>query len=52
MAESVKVIVRIRPMNKREDDLRCKTVVAIEPAKGVCVGGRDEMSVSVQDNAP
>jgi hypothetical protein len=24
MAESVKVIVRCRPMNKREKDLRCK----------------------------
>ncbi|XP_037049565.1 osmotic avoidance abnormal protein 3 isoform X3 [Bradysia coprophila] len=30
MAENVKVIVRCRPMNKKECDMKCKTIVQIE----------------------
>ena len=36
MAEAVKVIVRCRPMNKRENGLGCKCVVSMDSAKGMC----------------
>lgn len=29
MAENVKVIVRCRPMNRREQDMKCKVIVNI-----------------------
>ena len=35
-AESVKVIVRCRPMNKRENDLSCKNVITMDAARGQC----------------
>ena len=34
--ESVKVIVRCRPMNTREKDLRCKEVVSMCSGRGQC----------------
>ncbi|XP_078333667.1 osmotic avoidance abnormal protein 3-like isoform X3 [Crassostrea virginica] len=34
--ETVKVIVRCRPMNTREKDLKCTTVVAMEGKRGQC----------------
>ncbi|KAH9518828.1 Kinesin-like protein kif17 [Bulinus truncatus] len=36
MAETVKVIVRCRPMNQREKSLNCKTVIAMDSSKGQC----------------
>jgi len=36
MSESVKVIVRCRPINTREKDLKCKCVVSMNGAKGQC----------------
>ena len=36
MAESVKVVVRCRPMNQREKDLKCETIVKIDNSKGTC----------------
>ena len=36
MAETVKVIVRCRPMNQREKDLKCKEVVDIDTRVGSC----------------
>jgi hypothetical protein len=36
MAESVKVIVRCRPMNKKEKDLKCKTVVFMDNSRNQC----------------
>ncbi|GFO29443.1 kinesin-like protein, partial [Plakobranchus ocellatus] len=36
MAECVKVIVRCRPMNTREKDLKCKTVVSMDSKRGQC----------------
>lgn len=36
MAESVKVIVRCRPMNDREKGLKCATVISMDPARGQC----------------
>lgn len=35
-AESVKVVVRCRPMNQRERDLNCRPVVTVESARGQC----------------
>ncbi|XP_064161277.1 kinesin-like protein KIF17 isoform X1 [Anguilla rostrata] len=35
-SESVKVVVRCRPMNDREKALNCKTVVSIEPSRCQC----------------
>ncbi|XP_045439800.1 kinesin-like protein KIF17 [Pipistrellus kuhlii] len=35
-AESVKVVVRCRPMNQRERDLNCRAVVTVESARGQC----------------
>ncbi|XP_036387720.1 kinesin-like protein KIF17 [Megalops cyprinoides] len=35
-SESVKVVVRCRPMNDREKALNCKMVVSIEPSLGQC----------------
>ncbi|KAJ8391173.1 hypothetical protein AAFF_G00096020 [Aldrovandia affinis] len=35
-SESVKVVVRCRPMNDREKILNCKTVVSIEPSRCQC----------------
>lgn len=34
--ESVKVVVRCRPMNDREKDLKCKEVVTIDSSRGQC----------------
>lgn len=34
--ETVKVIVRCRPMNSREKDLKCNTVIAMEGKRGQC----------------
>ncbi|XP_060578330.1 kinesin-like protein KIF17 isoform X2 [Ruditapes philippinarum] len=36
MAECVKVIVRCRPMNKREEDLKCKCVIEMTGARAQC----------------
>ena len=36
MAESVKVIVRCRPMNTREKDLKCAEVVAMDSKLFAC----------------
>ena len=36
MAEAVKVIVRCRPMNKREKDLNCKSCVNMDSKIGQC----------------
>lgn len=34
--ETVKVIVRCRPMNSREKDLKCNTVIGMEGKRGQC----------------
>lgn len=34
--ECVKVIVRCRPMNGREKDLKCECVIKMTPEKGQC----------------
>ncbi|XP_067935242.1 osmotic avoidance abnormal protein 3-like [Watersipora subatra] len=36
MSETVKVIVRCRPINTREKDLKCKCVVSMDGNKGQC----------------
>ena len=36
MSETVKVIVRCRPINTREKDLKCKCVVSMDGARGQC----------------
>ncbi|CAG5132663.1 unnamed protein product, partial [Candidula unifasciata] len=36
MAESVKVIVRCRPMNDREKGLKCATVISMDSGRGQC----------------
>lgn len=36
MAESVKVIVRCRPMNNREKDLKCAVVINMDSKIGQC----------------
>lgn len=36
MAEAVKVIVRCRPMNAREDGLRCKDIIFIDERLAQC----------------
>ena len=36
MAETVKVIVRCRPMNTREKDLDCTEVIEMDPNIGSC----------------
>ncbi|XP_072045040.1 osmotic avoidance abnormal protein 3-like isoform X2 [Amphiura filiformis] len=36
MAEAVKVIVRCRPLNEREKNLKCKTVVKMDGGRGFC----------------
>lgn len=36
-AECVKVIVRCRPMNERENNLKCKTVVKIDGTRAQCI---------------
>ena len=36
MGECVKVIVRCRPMNTREKDLKCETVVSMDSKRGQC----------------
>ncbi|EDL13255.1 kinesin family member 17, isoform CRA_a [Mus musculus] len=35
-SESVKVVVRCRPMNKRERELSCQSVVTVDSARGQC----------------
>lgn len=35
-AESVKVVVRCRPMNRRERELNCQCVVTVDSARGQC----------------
>ncbi|XP_006883734.1 PREDICTED: kinesin-like protein KIF17 [Elephantulus edwardii] len=35
-SESVKVVVRCRPMNQRERDLNCQSVVTVDSARGQC----------------
>ncbi|KAM9299538.1 kinesin-like protein KIF17 [Gastrophryne carolinensis] len=35
-AECVKVVVRCRPMNNREKDMRCRPVVAMDSSRGQC----------------
>ncbi|PAA85906.1 hypothetical protein BOX15_Mlig016377g1 [Macrostomum lignano] len=35
-SEAVKVIVRCRPLNQREKDLKCETVVSMESSRGQC----------------
>lgn len=44
MAEAVKVIVRCRPLNKRETDMRCGVVVSMDEKMGqvaLCKPGAD-----------
>ncbi|XP_030041990.1 kinesin-like protein KIF17 isoform X2 [Microcaecilia unicolor] len=45
-SESVKVVVRCRPMNEREVDLKCRTVVSMDSSRGQCFiqkpGAEDE----------
>ncbi|XP_029434292.1 kinesin-like protein KIF17 isoform X2 [Rhinatrema bivittatum] len=45
-SESVKVVVRCRPMNEREMDLRCRTVVSLDSSRAQCFiqkpGAEDE----------
>lgn len=36
MAEAVKVIVRCRPLNEREKNLKCEVVVRMDGSKGSC----------------
>ena len=36
MAEAVKVIVRCRPLNKRETDMKCEVVVKMDTSIGQC----------------
>jgi len=36
MSEAVKVVVKCRPMNRREKDLECKHILAVEPSTGQC----------------
>lgn len=36
MSECVKVIVRCRPINQRERDLKCHCVVTMDGARGQC----------------
>ena len=36
MGECVKVIVRCRPINQREKNLNCKTVISMDTPKGQC----------------
>lgn len=36
MAEAVKVIVRCRPLNQREKDLKCEVVVQMDSSSGQC----------------
>lgn len=35
-SESVKVVVRCRPMNQRERELNCQAVVTVDCARGQC----------------
>lgn len=35
-SESVKVVVRCRPMNQRERELNCRPVVTVDSARGQC----------------
>ena len=35
-SESVKVVVRCRPMNQRERELNCHPVVTVDSARGQC----------------
>ncbi|XP_018430715.1 PREDICTED: kinesin-like protein KIF17 [Nanorana parkeri] len=35
-AESVKVVVRCRPMNDREKDMKCRAVVTMDSSRGQC----------------
>lgn len=35
-SESVKVVVRCRPMNQRERELNCQPVVTVDSARGQC----------------
>ena len=37
MAEAVKVVVRCRPMNKREIDMKCLPVINIDERIGQCL---------------
>nr|XP_033777070.1 LOW QUALITY PROTEIN: kinesin-like protein KIF17 [Geotrypetes seraphini] len=45
-SESVKVVVRCRPMNERELDLKCRTVISMDSSRGQCFiqkpGAEDE----------
>jgi len=36
MSEAVKVVVKCRPMNRREKDLKCKEVLEVVPTTGQC----------------
>jgi len=36
MSEAVKVVVKCRPMNRREKELECKQVLEVDPASGQC----------------
>lgn len=36
MAEAVKVIVRCRPLNGREKNLKCENIVQMDPSIGQC----------------
>ena len=36
MAEAVKVIVRCRPLNSRENNLKCLNIIEMEESLGLC----------------
>jgi len=36
MSEAVKVVVKCRPMNRREKDMECSQVVEVDPSTGQC----------------
>jgi len=41
MSEAVKVVVKCRPMSRREKELECRHVVDVDPATGQCSISRD-----------
>jgi len=36
MSEAVKVVVKCRPMNRREKELECRQVLEVDPDSGQC----------------
>ena len=44
MSESVKVVVKCRPLNRRERELHCRQVVDVDPTTGQCSITKDRDS--------